>query len=67
MQQHDNNQTESDNNIDWINNAIKEFDSSHPGLLEQLSTINTQYQIRISMYPKIPPGGASSDTGGIQW
>ena len=47
----------------WVEEMLAEFESQNPGLLEQLSTIATQNQVRLSIYPQMPSGGASSSTG----
>ena len=47
----------------WIKDTLATFENLHPGLIEKLSVMATQHQIRLSMYPQPTQGGASSSTG----
>ena len=47
----------------WVKETLANFENLYPGLIEKLSMMATQHQIRISMYPQPTPGGASSSTG----
>ena len=44
----------------WVEEALAEFESQHPGLLEQISIMAIQNQVRLSIYPQMPSGSASS-------
>jgi len=46
----------------WVEETLAEFESQHPGLLEQISIMAAQNQVRLSIYPQMPSGGASSST-----
>jgi len=46
----------------WVEETLAKFESQNPGLLEQLSIMATQNQVRLSIYPQMPPGSASSST-----
>ena len=47
----------------WVKDTLGDFERLHPGLIEKLSVMATQHQIRLSMYPQPTQGGASSSTG----
>ena len=47
----------------WVKDTLANFENLHPGLIEKLSVMATQHQIRLSMYPLPTQGGASSNTG----
>ncbi|MBI3930818.1 MAG: hypothetical protein HY325_02230 [Chloroflexi bacterium] len=47
----------------WVKDALANFETLHPGLIEKLTVMATQHQIRLSMYPQPTQGGASSSTG----
>jgi len=54
---------EKETQVEWVREALADFEKMHPGLIEKLSVMAIQHQIRISMYPQPTPGGASSSTG----
>jgi hypothetical protein len=54
---------EKQDETQWIKDALANFENLHPGLIEKLSVMATQHQIRLSMYPQPTQGGASSSTG----
>lgn len=47
----------------WVKDTLAKFENLYPGLIEKLSLMATQHQIRLSMYPQPTQGGASSTTG----
>ncbi|MBA7647142.1 hypothetical protein ES703_54912 [subsurface metagenome] len=47
----------------WVKDTLANFENLYPGLIEKLSVMATQHQIRLSMYPQPTQGGASSTTG----
>lgn len=47
---------------EWVEDALANFENLYPGLIEKISTISTQYQVRLSMFPQSPAGEASSNT-----
>jgi len=47
----------------WVKDTLANFENLYPGLIEKLSVMATQHQIRLSMYPRPTQGGASSTTG----
>jgi len=54
---------EKQDETQWVKDALANFENLHPGLIEKLSVMATQHQIRLSMYPQPTQGGASSSTG----
>ena len=54
---------EKQDETQWVKDALANFEDLHPGLIEKLSVMATQHQIRLSMYPQPTQGGASSSTG----
>lgn len=54
---------EKEDETQWVKDALASFENLHPGLIEKLSVMSTQHQIRLSMYPQPIQGGASSSTG----
>lgn len=50
------------NNAQWIEETLANFESLYPGLVEKISAISSQNQVRLSIYPQPPAGGASSTT-----
>ena len=46
----------------WVQDVLTDFESLHPGLIEKLSIMATQNQVRLSMYPQQTQGGASCTT-----
>lgn len=53
---------EKQDETQWVKDALANFENLHPGLIEKLSVMATQHQIRLSMYPQQTQGGASSST-----
>lgn len=54
---------EKQDEAQWVKDALANFENLHPGLIEKLSVMATQHQIRLSMYPQPTQGRASSSTG----
>lgn len=54
---------ENQDETQWVKDALVHFETLHPGLIEKLTVMATQHQIRLSMYPQPTQGGASSSTG----
>jgi len=54
---------EKQDETQWVKDTLENFEHLHPGLIEKLSAMATQYQIRLSMFPQPTQGGASSSTG----
>lgn len=48
--------------VQWLEGALAQFESDHPGLLAQLSSLTIQNQIKMLIYPVSPSGGSSSST-----
>jgi len=46
--------------VEWVKDALAAFENLHPGLIEKLSVMAAQHQIRLSMYPQPTEGSASS-------
>jgi hypothetical protein len=59
----DNEKQEKESGAQWVEKTLADFESLHPGLIEKLSVMATQNQVRLSMYPQPTSGGASSSTG----
>jgi hypothetical protein len=54
---------EKQDEVLWVKEVLANFENLHPGLMEKLSIMATQHQIRLSMYPQPTQGGASSSAG----
>lgn len=52
-----------ENDKEWVKKALTNFEELYPGLVEKLTVISSQNQVRLSMFPQPPVGGASSNTG----
>lgn len=59
-------QKEKQNEAQWVKDSLANFENLHPGLIEKLSVMATQHQIRLSMYPQPTQGSASSSTGELE-
>ena len=55
--------TKQTDKTEWIKETLANFENLYPGLVEKITAISSQNQVRLSMYPQPPAGGASSTTG----